>query len=92
MLPSAECRRRRGGLGAYQRKHNFGRVTTLRATRTAWLVRHRPRLAIRRPNAIEHASLEVSASLDLHVRQVERLVVEPQRDGRDGKPAENMLR
>ena len=63
-----------------------------RATRTARLVRHRPGLAIRRPTAIEHASLEFRAARDVHVSPVERLVVGPQRDGRDVRPAENMLR
>src|SRR5450631_2464434 len=73
-------------------QHNFGPVDGSRATRTAWLVRHRPRLAIRRPNTIEHAPLEFRAGLNVHVSPVERLMVGPQRDGRDLKPAENMLR
>ena len=72
-------------------QHNLGPVDGSRATRAAWLARHRPGLAIRRPNAIEHASLEFRPGLDRHVRRVERLTVGPQRDSRDVKPAENML-
>ena len=74
-------------------QHSLGGLKALeeREQRGSWC--QRPGLAIRRPNAIEHASLEFRAGLDLHVRsRVERLVVEPQRDSRDGKPAENMLR
>jgi hypothetical protein len=48
-------------------------------------------LAIR-PTAIEHASLEFRVGLDVHVRRVDRFVADPQRDSRDGEPAENMLR
>jgi hypothetical protein len=73
-------------------QHNFGPVDGSRATRTARLVRHRPGLVSRRPNASEHASLEFRAGLDLHVSRVERLMVGRQRDGRDVKPTENMLR
>ena len=81
-----------GGIGAYRRNIISARLTASRATRTARLVRHRPGLAIRRPNTIEHASLEFRAGLNVHVSPVERLMVGPQRDGRDVKPAENMLR
>jgi hypothetical protein len=79
------------GIGAYQRNIISTRLTA-RATRTAWLVRHRPGLAIRRPNAIERASLEFRAGFDVHVSRVERLMFGSQRDGRDVKPAANMLR
>jgi hypothetical protein len=79
------------GIGAYQR--NIIRpVDGSRATRTARLVRHRPRLAIQRPNGIERASLEFRAGLDVHVSRAEGLMVGPPSDGRDVKPAENMLR
>jgi Transposase IS116/IS110/IS902 family len=73
-------------------QHSLGGLKALeeREQRGSWC--QRPGLAIRRPNAIEHASLEFRTGLDVHVRRVERLVVEPQRDSRDGKPAENMLR
>ena len=73
-------------------QHIFGPVDRSRATRAAWLVRHRPGLAIRGPNAIAHVSLEFRAGLDIHVSRVERLMVGPQRDGRDVRPAEIMLR
>ena len=39
--------------------------------------RQRPGFAIRRRNAIEHASLELRPAFEVHVRRVERLVVEP---------------
>jgi hypothetical protein len=79
------------GIGAYQR--NIIRpVDGSRATRTARLVPHRPRWGIQWPNAIKRASLQFRAGLDVHVSRVERLMVGPQRDGRDVKPAENMLR
>jgi hypothetical protein len=70
------------GIGAYQRNTISARLTALEP-HAARLVRHRPRLAIQRPNAIEHASLEFRADLDVHVSRVERLMVGPQRDGRE---------
>jgi len=69
-------------------QHSFSPVDDSRATCTARLVRHRPGLVSRQPNAGEHASLEFRAGLDVHVSRVERLMVGPQRDGRDVKPAE----
>jgi hypothetical protein len=47
-----------------------------REQRGSWC--QRPGLAMRRPNAIEHASIEFLAGLDVHVRRVERPVVAPQ--------------
>jgi hypothetical protein len=92
MLPSAECARPFQGDRGLPAQHDFGPVDGSRATRTARLVRHRPRLPIRRPNSIEHTSLGFRAGSDEHVSRVERLMVGPQRDGRDVKPAENILR
>jgi hypothetical protein len=83
MLPSVECGRRCRGSGL-PAQHSLGGLEALeeREQRGSWC--QRPGLAIRLPNAMEHASLEFRAGLDVHVRRVERLVSEPQRDGRDG--------
>ena len=65
--PRPNVRGRCMGIGAYQRNTISARLTALEP-HAARLVRHRPRLAIQRPNAIEHASLEFRADLDVHVR------------------------
>jgi hypothetical protein len=91
MLPSVECGRRCRGSGVPS-QHSLGGLKALEEREQRGSSCQRPDSAIRRPNAIEHASLEFRAGLDVHVGRVERLMVEPPRDSRDGKPAENMLR
>ena len=81
MLPSVKCGRRCRGSGL-RAQHSLGGLKALeeREQRGSW--RQRPGLAILPPDAVEHASPEFRAGLDVHVRRVERLVVEPHRDSR----------
>ena len=84
--PNMDAGARDRGLPA---QHNFGASTHAHGGAAGATPAS---LAIRRPNAIEHASLEFRAGLNVHGIPVEPLIVGPQRDGRDVKPSGNMLR
>jgi len=87
MLPWVECACRCRGSSLPAQHISDGLKALEERERRGWW-RHRPGLAIRRLNAIEHAFVEFRAGLDYMFVRVERLVVGPQRDSRDGKPAE----
>ena len=88
MLPSVECGRRLQGIEPAGATY-FGRVEALdECERRDWS-RQLTRFAIQHPNAIMHARLEFRRRFEVHFCRPERLVVEPQRDG---KASRNMLR
>ena len=91
MLPSVECGRRLQGIEPAGATY-FGRVEALDERERRDWSRQLTRFAIQHPNAIVHARLEFGRGFEVHVCRVERLVVEPQRAGRDGKASRNMLR
>jgi hypothetical protein len=72
-------------------QHNLGALKPLEEREQRGSCDSRPGLALRRPTAIEHASLEFLAGLAYHSRRVERIVVELRRDSHDGKPAEKYV-
>ncbi len=69
-----------------------GRVESSRRAPAARLVAAAATLRDSAPNVMEHTSLEFRAGFEVPVRGVERLVVDPQRDRRDGRTSRNMLR
>jgi hypothetical protein len=75
------CRCRGSGLPA---QHSLGGLKALEGREQRGSSCQRPGLAIRRPNAIEHASREFRVGLDADVRRVERLVAAAQRDSHNG--------